>query len=653
MAIQKLDMMNVVCRRETLDEKLRQLILLEKVEFIDSFLEINEGDFNIGISEENADEILDMEDIYPIKENKEIKQLTTRFEHTLEQLEIQPLLDKKWIQPQLNFQKLSDEIDAFCCKYAVLTEEITAVKDQIEKLNHLKIVDCMKHVEVDFSVLFDLEFFSVKFGFLTREKAKRISQNYDHIKAIALHVGTYEEKELYLILSPKSLDVEMGRILRSTDFVEMMIVPDLLGSPQMMMEKIKQRSAELTVRLSELQEMTKRELLDNQNYIHMLYSSLHLEMKMDLVRIKVAVTENLAYISAWIPRNEHESVKLALGESTQTLIDIKKSEDVNATLQVPTYLKNNRFFKPFESLVGMYGTPSHDEIDPTPFFGIAYMFLFGAMFGDLGQGLLIAVFGFLLRKRLAGGFGELLVRIGLGSMAFGILYDSFFGYEHIISKIMPSLFYLRPIDNINTMLIASIIIGLVLVFVSYLYSIINKLRLGDLEEGIFGRNGLNGLILLTTIVLMISGIFIKHELLPALFYEIIIGSCLVLLIIKQPLTNAILKKDRLYDESPGAYYVESGFDLFETLLSLLSNTISFIRIGAFALNHVGLFIAFHTLANMIGGVSGNIIMFIIGNAIIIGLEGLVVFIQGLRLFYYELFSKYYSGEGVLFTPDKF
>jgi V/A-type H+-transporting ATPase subunit I len=98
--------------------------------------------------------------------------------------------------------------------------------------------------------------------------------------------------------------------------------------------------------------------------------------------------------------------------------------------------------------------------------------------------------------------------------------------------------------------------------------------------------------------------------------------------------------------------VEGIFNLFETFLGMISNTASFIRVGAFALNHVGLFIAFHTLANMIGSTAGNITMFILGNVIVLALEGLVVFIQGLRLFYYELFSKYYTGDGILFTPDK-
>ena len=98
--------------------------------------------------------------------------------------------------------------------------------------------------------------------------------------------------------------------------------------------------------------------------------------------------------------------------------------------------------------------------------------------------------------------------------------------------------------------------------------------------------------------------------------------------------------------------IEGSFDLIETLLSLLSNTISFIRIGAFALNHVGLFLAFETMAHLSGNPAASVFIIILGNVIIIALEGLIVFIQGLRLEYYEMFSKYYKGDGVKYEPLK-
>mgnify|MGYP000999251812 FL=1 len=123
------------------------------------------------------------------------------------------------------------------------------------------------------------------------------------------------------------------------------------------------------------------------------------------------------------------------------------------------------------------------------------------------------------------------------------------------------------------------------------------------------------------------------------------------MVVKQPLGN-LIKKKPLYNESVSDYYIESGFSIIETLLSMLSGTLSFIRVGAFALTHVGLFIAFQTIGRLIGSGIGDVVVLIIGNVVIICLEGLIVFIQGLRLEYYELFSRYYKGEGVEFSPIK-
>lgn len=90
--------------------------------------------------------------------------------------------------------------------------------------------------------------------------------------------------------------------------------------------------------------------------------------------------------------------------------------------------------------------------------------------------------------------------------------------------------------------------------------------------------------------------------------------------------------------------------IMETLLSILSGTVSFIRVGAFAISHVGLFLAFETMAHMIGTPVGSAIVLTLGNVLVIALDGLIVFIQGLRLQYYELFSRYYKGDGIEFKP---
>ena len=653
MAVKKLGMMNIVCKNEHLDELLRDLILEGNCQFIDSLTEIEESDFSIGMTEENADEILDIEDIVLLKENKEVAEYIEKMNVLTKGLNYSPRTSNEHMLGEHNFEILKQIIDDIHCKFINFTEETNRVTEKIEYLDSLGYLDTIRNIHVDFSKLVNLKFFTVKFGFITREKRKKIAQNYEHIFAIVLHLGSYEEKELYLIVSPKTLDVEMGRILRSTDFAELEIDRTYLSTPIEMERRIEEDKHKYAVELQKLRKIALDYIEEYHQEIDRLYSKLLMAEKINSIRTNIAATQKFSYLSVWVPEGNDEEYRRIFSKYDGTIVTFKSSEEVTNKIEIPTFLKNSFFFKPFETLVTMYGVPSHDEIDPTTFFGVVYIMLFGAMFGDLGQGVVIVLFGLWLVKKGKETYGSILWRIGLGTMLFGIIYDSFFGYEDVISKFIPLPIYLRPISNINTILLLSVGAGLVLLTISYVYSILNKAKRGEMEEGLFGRNGVNGLVLFGLLVLVVFGMFSGRQVIPPWMAYALILSSVALMVMKQPLSNWIMKARPIHDESLAEYYIEGGFNILETFLSILSNSISFIRLGAFALNHVGLFIAFRTMADMMGSRFGNILMFILGNLVILSLEGLVVFIQGLRLFYYELFSKYYEGEGVLFAPVKF
>jgi V/A-type H+-transporting ATPase subunit I len=127
---------------------------------------------------------------------------------------------------------------------------------------------------------------------------------------------------------------------------------------------------------------------------------------------------------------------------------------------------------------------------------------------------------------------------------------------------------------------------------------------------------------------------------------------LIVMLIKEPLANLVLDNRPLIRGDISSYLTESIFEGVETVLGTLSNAISFIRVGAFAINHAGLFLAFLVMSELTTNTVLKIIILILGNLLILSLEGLIVFIQGLRLQYYEMFSKYFQGGGVPFNPVK-
>ena len=225
-------------------------------------------------------------------------------------------------------------------------------------------------------------------------------------------------------------------------------------------------------------------------------------------------------------------------------------------------------------------------------------------------------------------------------MIFGVLYGSVFGNENIIPKILIS-----PMENIQTMLIAGISFGAILILIAMFLNIINGIKNKDKSKIFFDSNGLAGMIFYVTILASIACFILKGEwILSGGIICICIILPLICMFLKEPLSRWILKRKEI-QKVP---FVEKFFEMFEMLLSFMSNTISFVRLAAFAINHVGLCMAVYILADMVG--ENSLIVTIIGNAIIVVLEGLIVAIQVLRLEYYELFSRFYTGDGKEYEP---
>ncbi len=649
MAIQKMKIVNIVGQMTDFHSVMQKIIINNDMQLIDAFRQINESKFTLEMASENLDEIVEMSTISTYKSGYDFSELERKLSKLIKNMEIDATFEESYFNERYDFDSIKDKIVEMYEDFENDHKRIDELKSKLAELNKMLCIEALVNINIDLEELYNMKNFSVKFGRLTQENRKRLSMNYENVTAAVMHLDVPEFKDYYVVISPKSLETETDRILRSVYFETIELSNDYLDYPSEMLEKIK---SEIQTTNQELQKIYDRISAMEKNYVHEIrecYSKLLMEKKIVELSEKIPMTEHFFYCSAWIPESLIEkNTQMINNEERNLIIEVDHAKANN--IEVPTKLKNNWITKPFETLVYMYGIPNYDEVDPTAFFSVVYMMLFGAMFGDLGQGFVFFLAGFFIKEKKKT-FGEILTRVGLASMIFGFFYDSFFGYEHLISKVVPLNIYIRPIENINTMLTVAVALGIVLLYISFGYSIYNKLKISDLEEGVLGRNGVVGLILYTSILLIIENKFIGLVNINISILITLVVLSIILMLFKEPIINKINKEDSLYTESAGEYYVESGFELIETFLSMLSNTLSFIRVGAFALNHVGLFIAFHTMADLIGSTFGNISMFILGNALIIFLEGLVVFIQGLRLMYYEIFSKYYIGNGKGFKPS--
>ena len=196
-------------------------------------------------------------------------------------------------------------------------------------------------------------------------------------------------------------------------------------------------------------------------------------------------------------------------------------------------------------------------------------------------------------------------------------------------------------NNINTMLIYGIVVGTIFILMAMFLNIINGIKNKDLKKIFLDKNGIAGVLLYSLVLACVAYYFLMGKMLISINIIIVVSVILVLIIMfNDQISNFIEKKK----ENATTPIVEKIFEIIEMLLSFLSNTISFLRLAAFAINHAGLCMAVYLLADMSTG-AGNILIAVLGNIVVLVLEGLIVGIQTLRLEYYELFSRFYDGSG--------
>ena len=334
-----------------------------------------------------------------------------------------------------------------------------------------------------------------------------------------------------------------------------------------------------------------------------------------------------------------------------------KPDDSDKRLQPPTKLKNGWFSRPFEMFVEMYGLPAYGDFDPTPFVAFTYSLLFGVMFGDLGQGLVLVLGGWLLWRFKRFQIGAVVNRIGIFSCIFGTLYGSVFGFEELLTPFYTNVLGLpgKPIEvmapeNTNLILIAAVALGVVLICTCILMDIFVSLRKRDYERAFFSANGVAGLVFYGAVLFGAVMMFLAGKnYFTHLYVILLIVLPLAVILLKEPLGNLLRGLGAKPEEGMGAYLTVAPFELFEVVLSFFSNTMSFLRVGGFVLSHAGMMAVVFTLSEMVGNAASPAVI-IIGNLFVMGMEGLIVGIQVLRLEFYEMFSRYFDGDGKPFSP---
>lgn len=649
MAVEKMIMVNMVGHIDDMDRVCKSVVLSKSVHPVNALQEIDTTDFTITATENNLEELIDVCYIRPYTQDKDYNDIQKKMDEINKMC---TLNDKYRIKEQsilLDFENIKKNINTiyeeFNSKYIKLNQNSLNKKNIEVLINNLEYI---KDVDIPIENILGLENFSFELYKISKENMVKLKDNYENIPSIVTEVYSGIDYETVMSFTPKVLKKETDRVFMSLNCEKVEVPLNYKGKPKDVMEELKGELNNINKKIEDIKLSLDKTSKEKGRDIYLLKKSLQLEVQSDVVKNTAACTDEFFYLCGWVPKSMVKNFKERMLEIENKLIIIEKnSEEIkDNSIVPPTKLKNNSLVRPFEAMVGMYGIPSYNELDPTTFLSISYTIMFGAMFGDLGQGMVFFLAGLILQfKKNRPNLGGVLSRLGISSSIFGLLYGSFFGFETVIPALI-----VRPMENISEVLLYAIVFGCGLLLIGFVYSLINSVKRKDLENGLFGKNGAAGMSFYIVVLFLV---YTKYKNIPTMsnvIYAVILIALLIVILLKQPIANLIKMKRPIFNESKGDYFIEGGFGIAEILLSLFSNTLSFIRVGAFALNHVGLFTAFAALAQMMKNGALSVTMYVLGNLIILGLEGLIVFIQGLRLEYYELFSKYYEGEGIAFEP---
>ncbi len=569
-------------------------------------------------------------------------------------LGIELKIDQNILKENYDIAKITSELKILDSSAGNKIREINKYNTNINELKKLKEkLDSIFDKSLELDKISDLNYFNFAVGTLSKMNKWRLKKNYENLSAIVMRIGSMPAaaEDLYMIIFPKHYRQETENLLKSLDWNELKIPDEFMGTPAQMLLTIDDRIKNMESEIQTLSLSMEAEKESKINNINRYYNIFNLEEQISALTRDAEYGDNIFAVNVWVENSELNNVKDSIYKVTDKIILSEKSaEELKSQVIPPTMLKNNWLIRPFEWIVKMYGMPSYNELDPTPFLAVTFCLAFGIMFGDIGQGLIYFLFGLLFRKKI-GLLAEIVMRLGLFSIVFGFVYGSFFGLEKHELSWLPSLIEGGPLnpDNIPNILIAGIVYGIFALTVSYVYGIVNSLKNQNIEEGIFGKNGIFGYLFFISFIVTITAITRIINIPLYIPFSILILS-LIIIIVKEPLTNLVLGKKPLFHESPGSYFTESIFEAVETILGAMSNSISFVRVGAFALNHAGLFMAFLVISQMVENLFLKILIIVIGNILILSLEGIIVFIQGLRLQYYEMFSKYFKGDGIEYKP---
>ncbi len=342
----------------------------------------------------------------------------------------------------------------------------------------------------------------------------------------------------------------------------------------------------------------------------------------------------------WVPADELGMLAARIARFGASVAELPRPRSA----EPPTALPDKGMARPLRPLVTTYSVIPYEDVDPSVFATVTYVLMFGVMFGDVGHGLVLAALGVLLARTSQPRFARLRhlwpfpVAAGLIAAVVGLLYGECFGPTGLV----PTLWF-SPLDDPVRLLVVAIGLGAVLLGASYVIGTVNRWREGGLQRAVYSANGLAGVAIFAGGAVLAAGVLRSSDLLVRTG-AVLAGLGLVLTFV-----GSLAEAGR-----GGAAVGQAVVEVFDTLVRIVANVVSFGRLAAFGLTHAAIGAVVWQGTQALWGLGSTAVLaalvFVLGNVLAFALEGLVAGVQALRLEYYELFSRIFTGQGRPFRP---
>lgn len=517
----------------------------------------------------------------------------------------------------------------------------TRRRDDLEQFAYY--VQVLAGLGIDARALTNLRFLHVQSGMVPAENLDRLRESATLGDDLVLALGTHQGQAHILVIGVGGLSPDLEGLLTKAHFQP--LAPPALSAEddaQAIRSQVQEGVRKVQAELEQLQ--GQEAALRREARGPLQEAAGLLAHAVILIQCDGAMLGRppVAFLSGWVEQERLAELDLALARDVASPVAVlhEPLREAGEESPGPSAVAVPAWFRPGAALVTLFGVPGRNELNPALVLAATTPFFFGMMFGDVGQGLILATLA-LAGRRWLGRWVVPALSCSLSCVVFGLLYGSVFGVEHWLAPL-----WLRPMSEPFRLLAAALWVGVGFLLLTFVLKAVNLALQDRWREALLGFQGGGGALCYLGGVFGLRAAYQGQSMPPAAVTLLIVGLLL----------SALHAYGELRRHGKAALGHQAT-ELFHGALSMLTNTLSFLRLAAFALNHGALSMALFLLVALIPatpvGWALRILVLVAGSALILALDVLVVAVQTIRLEFYEGLTRYYRGDGKEFLPLRF